>query len=65
MFRSIALGGGGVRGGMMIGGLAALEKHQPLVFLELYEQFQNDYESKTQNNTGSPLGMLGSRYENS
>ena len=32
MFRSIALGGGGVRGGMMIGGLAALEKHQPLVF---------------------------------
>jgi len=32
MFRSIALGGGGVRGGIMIGGLAALEKHQPLVF---------------------------------
>ena len=32
MFPSIALGGGGVRGGMMIGGLSALEKHQPLVF---------------------------------
>jgi patatin-like phospholipase/acyl hydrolase len=32
MFRSIALGGGGVRGGMMIGGLAALEKQQSLVF---------------------------------
>lgn len=32
MFPSIALGGGGVRGGIMIGGLAALEKHQPLIF---------------------------------
>ena len=32
MFSSIALGGGGVRGGIMIGGLAALEKHQALVF---------------------------------
>jgi len=32
MFSSIALGGGGVRGGIMIGGLAALEKHQQLVF---------------------------------
>lgn len=32
MFRSIALGGGGVRGGIMVGGLAALEKTQPLVF---------------------------------
>jgi hypothetical protein len=32
MFPAIALGGGGVRGGIMIGGLAALEKHQPLVF---------------------------------
>lgn len=32
MFRSIALGGGGVRGGLMVGGLSALEKHQPLVF---------------------------------
>jgi len=32
MFSSIALGGGGVRGGIMIGGLAALEKHQPLIF---------------------------------
>jgi patatin-like phospholipase/acyl hydrolase len=32
MFASIALGGGGVRGGIMIGGLAALEKHQALVF---------------------------------
>ena len=32
MFRAIALGGGGVRGGMMVGGLAALEKIQPLVF---------------------------------
>ena len=32
MFRSIALGGGGVRGGIMIGGLASLEKHQPLIF---------------------------------
>ena len=32
MFSSIALGGGGVRGGIMVGGLAALEAHQPLVF---------------------------------
>jgi hypothetical protein len=32
MFPSLALGGGGVRGGIMIGGLAALEKHQPLIF---------------------------------
>lgn len=32
MFSSIALGGGGVRGGLMVGGLAALQKHQPLVF---------------------------------
>lgn len=31
-FRSIALGGGGVRGGMMIGGLSALATKQPLVF---------------------------------
>ena len=32
MFPSIALGGGGVRAGIMIGGLAALEKRQPLIF---------------------------------
>jgi len=32
MFRSIALGGGGVRGGLHIGGLRALEEKQPLVF---------------------------------
>jgi NTE family protein len=32
MFESIALGGGGVRGGIMVGGLIALEKYQPLVF---------------------------------
>ena len=32
MFRSIALGGGGVRGGMHIGGLRALAERQPLVF---------------------------------
>jgi patatin-like phospholipase/acyl hydrolase len=32
MFQSIALGGGGVRGGIMIGGLAALEQHQSLIF---------------------------------
>ena len=32
MFRSIALGGGGVRGGIHIGGLRALAEHQPLVF---------------------------------
>lgn len=32
MFESIALGGGGVRGGIMVGGLAALEKYQPLLF---------------------------------
>ena len=32
MFPSIALGGGGVRAGIMIGGLSALEAHQPLIF---------------------------------
>jgi len=32
MFSSIALGGGGVRGGIMIGGLASLAKQQPLTF---------------------------------
>jgi len=32
MFSSIALGGGGVRGGIMIGGLAVLEKYQALRF---------------------------------
>jgi len=32
MFRSIALGGGGVRGGLHIGGLRALAERQPLVF---------------------------------
>lgn len=32
MFRSIALGGGGVRGGIHIGGLRALAERQPLVF---------------------------------
>ena len=32
MFRSIALGGGGVRGGLHIGGLRALSEHQPLEF---------------------------------
>lgn len=32
MFRSIALGGGGVRGGLMVGGLAALRERQELVF---------------------------------
>jgi predicted acylesterase/phospholipase RssA len=32
MFRSIALGGGGVRGGLHIGALRALEEKQPLVF---------------------------------
>lgn len=32
MFSSIALGGGGVRGGLMVGGLSALQKRQPLVF---------------------------------
>jgi hypothetical protein len=32
LVRSIALGGGGVRGGIMIGGLAALETHQSLQF---------------------------------
>jgi predicted acylesterase/phospholipase RssA len=32
MFRSIALGGGGVRGGLMIGGLSALQKYQTLEF---------------------------------
>jgi len=32
MFRSIALGGGGVRGGLMVGGLAALKERQDLVF---------------------------------
>jgi predicted acylesterase/phospholipase RssA len=34
MFRSIALGGGGVRGGLHIGGLRALAERQPLVFPE-------------------------------
>lgn len=32
MFSSIALGGGGVRGGLMVGGLSALQNRQPLVF---------------------------------
>ena len=32
MFRSIALGGGGVRGGLHIGALRALAERQPLVF---------------------------------
>jgi len=32
MFESIALGGGGVRGGIMVGGLLALQKYQPLIF---------------------------------
>jgi len=32
MFRSIALGGGGVRGALHIGGLRALAERQPLVF---------------------------------
>jgi predicted acylesterase/phospholipase RssA len=32
MFRSIALGGGGVRGGLHIGGLRALSQRQPLEF---------------------------------
>ena len=32
MFRSIALGGGGVRGGLHIGGLRALAERQPLEF---------------------------------
>jgi predicted acylesterase/phospholipase RssA len=32
MFRSIALGGGGVRGGLHIGGLRALAQRQPLEF---------------------------------
>jgi NTE family protein len=32
MFGAIALGGGGVRGGLMVGGLVALQKRQPLVF---------------------------------
>lgn len=32
MYRSIALGGGGIRGGLLIGGLDALSKEQPLEF---------------------------------